>query len=74
MANRWASSRTRWSRYSASEVRGRITGSLSPGSHTSSMRLASPQTATSTMPSSVSDRLAAATWGAPPSTTSRFGG
>src|SRR3954451_15955910 len=51
-----------------------MTGSGSSGSHTSSMRLASPQTATSTMPSSASDRLAAATCGAPPSTTSRVGG
>src|SRR3954468_4062477 len=60
MANRCASSRTRCSRYSASEVRGRITGSGSPGSQTSSMRLASPHTATSTTPRSSSDLLAAA--------------
>src|SRR3954447_15227629 len=48
-----------------------MTGSGSPGSQTSSIRLASPQTATSTTPSSSSDRAAAATSGAPPATTRR---
>src|SRR3954454_3935527 len=38
------------------------------------MRLARPQTATSLMPSSASDRLAAAACGAPPSATRRVGG
>ncbi len=71
MANRCASSRTRCSRYSASEVRGRITGSSSPGSQTSSSRLASPTSATSSMPSSSSTAWAAATCGAPPSTTTQ---
>ena len=33
MAKRWASSRTRCSRYSPSPLRGRITGSGSPGTH-----------------------------------------
>ena len=51
-----------------------MTGRSSPGSQTSSSRLASPHSATSVMPSPASARAAAATWGAPPSTTSRFGG
>src|SRR3954464_3777817 len=51
-----------------------MTGSGSPGSQTSSMRLARPQTATSTTPSSSSDRLAAATRGRPPATTRGVGG
>ena len=74
MANRCASSRTRCSRYSPSLVRGRITGSGSSGSHTSSSRLASPHTATSVMPSSASTSAAALTCGWPPSTTTRLGG
>jgi hypothetical protein len=41
--------------------------------HTSSSRLARPHTATSVMPSSRSTAPAAFTWGAPPSTTTRFG-
>ncbi len=74
MAKRCASSRTRWSRYRPSLLRGRTTGSSSPGSQTSSSRLARPQSATSSMPSSSSARRAAATCGRPPSTTSSCGG
>ena len=60
IANRCASSRTRCSRYSPSLVRGRTSGWSSPGSQTSSRRLASPHSATSSMPSSASARAAAA--------------
>src|SRR6476661_8253808 len=74
MANRWASSRSRWSRYRPSLVRGRMTGWSSRGSHTSSRRLASPTRATSSIPSSSSTACAALTWGSPPSTTTRLGG
>ena len=74
MAKRCASSRTRCSRYRPSLLRGRITGESSPGSQTSSSRLARPQAATSSMPSSSSARAAAATWAGPPSITTRFGG
>ncbi|SHT61793.1 Uncharacterised protein [Mycobacteroides abscessus subsp. abscessus] len=55
-------------------MRGRITGSGSPGTHTSSSRLANPITATSVTPSSLSSAAAALTCGAPPSTTKRLGG
>ena len=64
----------RWSRYRPSEVRGRTTGNSSPGSHTSSSRLASPTTGRSSRPSSSRTAAAAATWGGPPSTTTSEGG
>ena len=57
IAKRCASSRTRCSRYSPSDVRGRIVGYCSPGSHTSSSRLASPTSAMSSMPELVEHRL-----------------
>src|SRR5260370_1386692 len=44
-----------------------ITGLSSPGSHTSSRRLARPQTAMSVIPRSASARTAASTWPGPPS-------
>ena len=50
-----------------------MTGSSWPGSHTSSSRLARPQTGMSSMPSSSSARWAAATCGGPPSTTTSPG-
>src|SRR5699024_9999622 len=63
IANRCASSRMLWSEYRPSLVRGRMTGSSSSGTQTSSSRLARSHTATSSMPSAFSACLAAATWG-----------
>ena len=51
-----------------------ITGGSSSATHTSSSRLARPTTVTSVTPSSAITRWAAATWGAPPSTTTSCGG
>ena len=76
MAKRWASSRSRWSRYSASDWRGMSTGSAWPGTYTSSNRLASDATGISSLEPEVVARTRSATpsWPLPPSTSSSCGG
>ena len=75
LAKRWASSRMRCSRNSASLPRAIGTGSEWPGTNTSSKRLASEATGISSVrPSRSSTRTATASCPLPPSTSSSWGG
>ena len=72
IANRWASSRTRWTSWSAGSLRDSRIGSGRPGTQISSSRLARPTTGSSS-PSRSSAVSAAWSCPRPPSTRTRSG-
>ena len=73
IANRCASSRTRWSSCSSGVSCGSTIGSATPGTNTSSIRLASETTVTPRSRKPCSGSRPAASWPLPPSITTTFG-